>query len=117
MRIRIVAMSRFGFPWVKPNEGVLAAIGFCPSFQPRLKRRAHADDQIGTTEVARLLWADLKAVRLAVGRHDIFNHNLFFANNMNPVSDDRETRDYERLGLGAGLTGQENLPDEAKNGD
>ncbi len=63
-----------------------------------------------------MAWADLKTVRLAVRWNDILYGNSFWRNDMNPVFDDRETRDHQGFGLGVSQAGRVDEPEEAENG-
>ncbi len=96
---------------MKPEDRIGALIGFGPSGQPRLERRVHADDQTGLAKLAGVARADLEAVRFAVGWNDVYYCNSFLGNDMNPVFNDRKTRDYQGFGLGVSLAGRVDLPD------
>ena len=112
----VVVRCRFGVSRVEPEDGIGALVGFGPSGEPRFERRVHADDQAGLSEAARMAWADLKTVRLAVRWNDILYGNSFWRNDMNPVFDDRETRDHQGFGLGVSQAGRVDEPEEAENG-
>ena len=101
----------------EPEELGRAVMSLRPGLQPRLERRAHADDQLGSTQITSVPGAELVPVCFAVGWDKIDQFNSLASKDLYPIGDDRETRDHQRLGRFVGGVRRDGEAKDAKDGE